>query len=74
MTAATPDANALAQHEILPSHAAGGISNPVLGMLLFITSEVMFFAGLFAAYFSLRAGYTRRPASTSGRRRSSRAC
>jgi len=32
--------------------------NPVLGMLLFITSEVMFFAGLFAAYFSIRAGYT----------------
>ena len=33
----------------------GGISNPILGMLLFITSEVMFFAGLFAAYFSTRA-------------------
>ncbi len=33
----------------------GGISNPVLGMLLFITSEVMFFSGLFAAYFSVRA-------------------
>jgi cytochrome c oxidase subunit 3 len=48
----------LAQHEVLPSHAAGGISNPVLGMLLFITSEIMFFAGLFAAYFALRAGYT----------------
>ena len=27
-------------------------------MLLFITSEIMFFAGLFAAYFALRAGYT----------------
>jgi cytochrome c oxidase subunit 3 len=26
-------------------------------MLLFIASEVMFFAGLFAAYFSIRAGY-----------------
>ena len=26
-------------------------------MLLFITSEVMFFAGLFAAYFSLRASF-----------------
>ena len=48
----------LAQHEVLPSHAAGGISNPVLGMLLFITSEMMFFAGLFAAYFTIRAGYT----------------
>ena len=33
----------------------GGISNPVLGMILFITSEVMFFAGLFAAYFNARA-------------------
>jgi cytochrome c oxidase subunit 3 len=56
----TPNATAddLSQHEILPSHAAGGISNPVLGMLLFIVSEIMFFAGLFAAYFSLRAGYT----------------
>ena len=33
----------------------GGISNVILGMLLFITSEIMFFAGLFAAYFTLRA-------------------
>ena len=37
------------------AHAQGGISNVILGMLLFITSEVMFFAGLFAAYFSTRA-------------------
>jgi cytochrome c oxidase subunit 3 len=58
MTTATPDTEVLAQHEVLPSHAEGGISNPVLGMLLFITSEIMFFAGLFAAYFALRAGYT----------------
>jgi heme/copper-type cytochrome/quinol oxidase subunit 3 len=36
----------------------GGISNPILGMILFITSEVMFFAGLFGAYFSTRAGHT----------------
>jgi cytochrome c oxidase subunit III len=33
----------------------GGISNPILGMILFITSEIMFFASLFAAYFTLRA-------------------
>ncbi len=33
----------------------GGISNPILGMILFITSEVMFFSGLFAAYFTVRA-------------------
>jgi cytochrome c oxidase subunit 3 len=39
----------------LAHDSRGGISNPVLGMLLFITSEVMFFAGLFAAYFSVRA-------------------
>jgi cytochrome c oxidase subunit III len=58
MTSATPTTSELAQHEVLPSHSAGGIGNPVLGMLLFITSEVMFFAGLFAAYFSIRAGYT----------------
>ena len=39
----------------------GGISNPVLGMLLFITSEVMFFGGLFAAYFNLRANAAQWP-------------
>ena len=39
----------------LPHDTRGGIGNPVLGMLLFITSEVMFFAGLFAAYFNVRA-------------------
>jgi cytochrome c oxidase subunit 3 len=33
----------------------GGISNPILGMILFIASEVMFFSGLFAAYFNVRA-------------------
>jgi cytochrome c oxidase subunit 3 len=35
-------------------HARQGISNPILGMILFIASEVMFFAGLFAAYFNVR--------------------
>ncbi len=39
----------------------GGISNPALGMLLFITSEVMFFAGLFAAYFNVRANAAQWP-------------
>jgi cytochrome c oxidase subunit 3 len=39
----------------LPHDTGGGIANPVLGMLLFIVSEIMFFAGLFAAYFSVRA-------------------
>ena len=39
----------------MPHDTHGGTSNPVLGMILFITSEVMFFGGLFAAYFALRA-------------------
>jgi cytochrome c oxidase subunit 3 len=55
----TADSRAItpADHAPVPAtgHAARGISNPILGMLLFITSEVMFFAGLFAAYFSTRA-------------------
>jgi cytochrome c oxidase subunit 3 len=57
----TADATAITTRE--PSeeavHAAVKVSwgNPVLGMLLFITSEVMFFAGLFAAYFSIRASF-----------------
>lgn len=33
------------------------LGTPVLGMLLFITSEVMFFAGLFAAYFTIRLAH-----------------
>ena len=56
----TADSHALTTAEHAPvaglAHdSRGGISNPILGMLLFITSEVMFFAGLFAAYFSTRA-------------------
>jgi cytochrome c oxidase subunit 3 len=51
MSAATGHAQSAAR----TTHPLG---NPVLGMLLFITSEVMFFAGLFAAYFSIRADHT----------------
>jgi cytochrome c oxidase subunit III len=36
-------------------HVEGGINTALLGMLLFIGSELMFFAGLFAAYFNARA-------------------
>jgi cytochrome c oxidase subunit 3 len=36
-------------------HAEQGINTALLGMLLFIGSEIMFFAGLFAAYFNARA-------------------
>ena len=52
MTAATAHAE---PHAAVSGHAQRGISNPILGMLLFITSEVMFFSGLFAAYFATRA-------------------
>jgi cytochrome c oxidase subunit III len=56
----TADAHALTTDTSAPlvvqeGHVARGISNPILGMLLFLTSEVMFFAGLFAAYFTTRA-------------------
>jgi cytochrome c oxidase subunit 3 len=36
-------------------HAGQGVNTALLGMLLFIGSELMFFAGLFAAYFNARA-------------------
>ncbi len=45
----------------LAHDSRGGISNPILGMLLFICSEVMFFSGLFAAYFSIRASSVQWP-------------
>jgi cytochrome c oxidase subunit III len=56
----TADSRALVATEHSPvsglAHdTRGGISNPILGMILFLTSEVMFFAGLFAAYFNVRA-------------------
>ena len=65
----TADSHALTTEHSLVAGLAhdqrGGISNPVLGMLLFITSEVMFFAGLFGAYFTVRAS-TRPSMSCSG--------
>ena len=58
-----------APHAAASGHAQRGISNPILGMILFITSEVMFFSGLFAAYFATRAA----PTWPNGRRGRSRA-
>ena len=40
-----------------PARRQGGYPIPLVGMLLFISSEVMFFGGLFAAYFSARASF-----------------
>jgi cytochrome c oxidase subunit 3 len=45
----------------MPHDSHGGLTNPVLGMILFITSEVMFFGGLFAAYFNIRANTAQWP-------------
>jgi cytochrome c oxidase subunit 3 len=39
------------------AHREAGLPTPLVGMLLFIASEVMFFGGLFAAYFNARAGF-----------------
>jgi cytochrome c oxidase subunit 3 len=57
-SALVPHAPAAAQSR---AHAQRGISNPILGMILFITSEVMFFSGLFAAYFNVRLNATQWP-------------
>ena len=48
----------------LSHDTSGGISNPILGMILFICSEVMFFSGLFAAYFSVRGSSPQWPPIT----------
>ena len=42
-------------------HKPGGISSSLLGMVLFIASEVMFFGGLFGAYFTIRSAATHWP-------------
>jgi cytochrome c oxidase subunit III len=42
------------EHPASAAHAVG-MPTALLGMLLFIASEVMFFGGLFAAYFNARA-------------------
>jgi len=38
-------------------YVQGRLDTTLIGVLLFITSEIMFFAGLFAAYFTVRAGH-----------------
>jgi cytochrome c oxidase subunit 3 len=45
----------------LEQHKPGGISTSLLGMVLFIASEVMFFGGLFGAYFTIRSAAPRWP-------------
>ncbi len=51
----TMQAQPQGEHEGVTAHGASGMPTALLGMLLFIASEVMFFGGLFAAYFNARA-------------------
>lgn len=44
-----------------PAHPEPKVSPSLLGMILFIASEVMFFGGLFGAYFNIRAGFAEWP-------------
>jgi cytochrome c oxidase subunit 3 len=56
----TADSHAIAlphtEEDTHAGHPSQGVNTALLGMLLFIGSELMFFAGLFGAYFNTRAG------------------
>jgi cytochrome c oxidase subunit III len=60
-TALQPHGAAAPAHGGVGVHAGRGVSNVILGMILFITSEVMFFSGLFAAYFATRFAGANQP-------------
>jgi len=56
VSAETPAAGAPAGvRPLVAERREAGMPTPLVGMLLFIASEVMFFGGLFAAYFNSRA-------------------
>ena len=60
MTAATETiapGHGTAAGETPLGYIQGRLDTTLIGVLLFITSEVMFFAGLFAAYFTIRAAH-----------------
>jgi cytochrome c oxidase subunit 3 len=59
MTAQTPTSMSadIATAHVDLAHREAGMPTPLVGMLLFIASEVMFFGGLFAAYFNARATF-----------------
>jgi cytochrome c oxidase subunit III len=60
VTARTMQAQPLGERQaaLQVAHGQSGMPTALLGMLLFIASEVMFFGGLFAAYFNARAAST----------------
>ena len=57
MTARTMQAHPAGEEHVRAqlAHGQSGMPTALLGMLLFIASEVMFFGGLFATYFNARA-------------------
>lgn len=60
MTAQAPaiaPGHGTASGETQLGYVQGRLDTTLIGVLLFITSEVMFFAGLFAAYFTIRAAH-----------------
>ena len=65
MTAGTMQAHPAGEPDAQATiaHVQSGMPTALLGMLLFIASEVMFFGGLFATYFNARASV---PAGTWG--------
>ena len=58
---AVVDTASLQEQPASEHHKPGGISSSLLGMVLFIASEVMFFGGLFGAYFTIRSAAPRWP-------------
>ena len=58
---AVVDTASLQERPAEEHHKPGGISSSLLGMVLFIASEVMFFGGLFGAYFTIRSAATEWP-------------
>jgi cytochrome c oxidase subunit III len=58
---AVADTAALQERPAEEHHKPGGISSSLLGMVLFIASEVMFFGGLFGSYFTIRSAASEWP-------------
>jgi cytochrome c oxidase subunit III len=58
---AVVDTASLEERPAEEHHKPGGISSSLLGMVLFIASEVMFFGGLFGAYFTIRSAAPKWP-------------
>ena len=60
MTAGTTEIRPASESHLVETHQTG-MPTVMVGMLLFIASEVMFFGGLFATYFNARASVAPEP-------------